>query len=68
MESVPDFTVLESPRAVVFRDRYNTPIVMRHDDLHKFSDGTLEMVDQALDFRVKEYQVYTARSRRYTNH
>ena len=68
MEPVPNFTVIESPRVVVFRDRYNTPIVMRHDELHKFSDGTLEMVDEALDSRVKEYQVYTTRQRRYTNY
>ena len=68
MEPVPNFTVIDSPRAVVFRDRYNTPIRMRLDELHKFSDGTLEVVDEALDFRVKEYRVFTTRPGRYTNH
>ena len=67
MEPVADFTVIESPRVVMFRDRYNVPTVMRHDELHKYSDGTLEMVDEALDFRVKEYQVYSTRPGRYTN-
>ena len=60
--------VLESPLAVVFRDRYNVPIVLRFNELHKFSDGTLQMVEEALDFRVKEYRVYAHGSRRYTNH
>ena len=52
----------------MFRNRYNIPTVMRLEELHKFSDGTLEMVDEALDFRVKEYQVYLDRPGRYTNH
>ena len=68
MEPVADFTVIESPMAVMFRDRYNVPKVLRFKELHKFSDGTLQMVDEALDFRVKEYQVYSHRSGRYTNH
>ena len=68
MEQVADFTVIESPMAVMFRDRYNVPMVMRFKELHKFSDGTLQMVDEALDFRVKEYHVYSNRSGRYTNH
>ena len=68
MVPVPDYTVIEPPRAVVFRDRYNIPIKMCLDELHKFSDGTLEVVDEALDYRVKEYHIYSNRARRYTNH
>ena len=36
-------------------------------DLHKYSDGTLEMVDEALDYRVKEYKIYSKKGRRYTS-
>ena len=68
MEPVADFTVMESPLAVIFRDRYNVPMVLRFTELHKFNDGTLQMVEEALDFRVKEYHVYNSESRRYTNH
>lgn len=65
---VADFTVKESPLVVLFRDRYNVPMVLRFNEIHKFSDGTLQMVEEALDFRVKEYHVYHYGSRRYTNH
>ena len=40
---------------------------MRIKELHKFSDGTLQMVDEALDYRIKEYLVYSTSTRRYTN-
>jgi hypothetical protein len=68
LERVADFTVIESPLATVFRDKYNVPMVLRFNEIHKFSDGTLRMVEEALDFRVKECHVYDHGTRRYTNH
>ncbi|GKC00114.1 hypothetical protein Tco_0986250, partial [Tanacetum coccineum] len=46
-----------SPRAVTFRDRYGVQMIMRFNEIHKFSDGTLQQIDEALDYRVKEFQI-----------
>ncbi|GJU68113.1 hypothetical protein Tco_1254372 [Tanacetum coccineum] len=32
-------------------------IFMRFNEIHKFSDGTLQQIDEALDYRVKEFRV-----------
>ncbi|GJT53066.1 hypothetical protein Tco_0988120, partial [Tanacetum coccineum] len=37
-----DFTVIDSLRAVTFRDKYGVQIIMRFNEIHKFSDGTLQ--------------------------
>ncbi|GJS19947.1 hypothetical protein Tco_0448579 [Tanacetum coccineum] len=52
-----DFTVIDSPRAVTFRDKYKVQMIMRFNKIHKFSDGTLQQIDEALDYRVKEFKV-----------
>nr|GEU94900.1 E-beta-farnesene synthase [Tanacetum cinerariifolium] len=52
-----DFTVIDSPRAVTFRDKYGVQMIMRFNKIHKFSDGTLHQIDEALDYRVKEFKV-----------
>ncbi|GJU17761.1 hypothetical protein Tco_1145727 [Tanacetum coccineum] len=52
-----DFIVIDSPRAVTFRDRYGVQMIMRFNEIHKFSDGTLHQIDEALDYRVKEFRV-----------
>ncbi|GJX71228.1 hypothetical protein Tco_0308399 [Tanacetum coccineum] len=52
-----DFTVIDSPRAVIFRDRYEVQMIMRFNEIHKFSDGTLQQIDEALDYRVKEFWI-----------
>ncbi|GKC17894.1 hypothetical protein Tco_1014676 [Tanacetum coccineum] len=52
-----DFTVIDSPRAVTFRDKYGVHMIMRFNEIHKFSDGTLQQIDEALDYRVKEFRV-----------
>ncbi|GJZ02398.1 hypothetical protein Tco_0520359, partial [Tanacetum coccineum] len=40
-----------------FRDRYGVQMIMRFNEIHKFSDGTLQQIDEALDYRVKEFQI-----------
>ncbi|GJV56953.1 hypothetical protein Tco_1457958 [Tanacetum coccineum] len=40
-----DYTVIDSPRAVTFRDRYGVQMIMRFNEIHKFSDGTLQQID-----------------------
>ncbi|GJR71889.1 hypothetical protein Tco_0084254 [Tanacetum coccineum] len=57
LEFMHDYKILDSPRAVVFRDRYGMQMIMRFNEIHKFSDGTLQQIDEALDYRVKEFKV-----------
>ncbi|GJX30890.1 hypothetical protein Tco_0240745 [Tanacetum coccineum] len=52
-----DYTVIDSPRAVTLRYRYGVQMIMRFNEIHKFSDGTLQQIDEALDYRVKEFQI-----------
>ncbi|GJR65283.1 hypothetical protein Tco_0011348 [Tanacetum coccineum] len=52
-----DFTVIDSPRAFTFRDKYGVQMIMRFNEIHNFSEGTLQQIDEALDYRVKEFQV-----------
>nr|GEY89868.1 hypothetical protein [Tanacetum cinerariifolium] len=44
-----DYTVIKSPRAVIFRDKYGVQMMMRFNEIHKFSDGTLLQINEALD-------------------
>ncbi|GJT13297.1 hypothetical protein Tco_0860339 [Tanacetum coccineum] len=57
LEFMHDYKILDSPRAVVFRDTYGMQMIMRFNKIHKFSDGTLQQIDEALDYRVKEFRV-----------
>nr|GEU83224.1 hypothetical protein [Tanacetum cinerariifolium] len=52
-----DYTVIEFPRAVIFRDKYGVQMMMRFNEIHKFSDGTLQQIVEALDYRVKEFRI-----------
>nr|GEW45372.1 hypothetical protein [Tanacetum cinerariifolium] len=52
-----DYTVIESPKAVIFRDKYGVQMMMRFNEIHKFNDGTLQQIDEALDYRVKEFRI-----------
>nr|GEU51996.1 putative reverse transcriptase domain-containing protein [Tanacetum cinerariifolium] len=52
-----DFTVINSLRSVTFRDKYGVQMIMRFNKIHKFSDDTLHQIDEALDYRVKEFKV-----------
>nr|GEY05957.1 hypothetical protein [Tanacetum cinerariifolium] len=39
------------------RDKYEVQMMMRFNEIHKFSDGTLQQIDEALDYRVKEFRI-----------
>nr|GFC56129.1 hypothetical protein [Tanacetum cinerariifolium] len=52
-----DYTIIDSPRAVTFWDRYGVQMIMRFNEIYKFSDGTLQQIDEALDYRVKEFNI-----------
>ncbi|GJT71598.1 hypothetical protein Tco_1030884 [Tanacetum coccineum] len=47
----------DSSRAVIFRDKYGVQMIMRFNEIYKFSDGTLQQIDEALDYRVKEFRI-----------
>ncbi|GKD89292.1 reverse transcriptase domain-containing protein, partial [Tanacetum coccineum] len=57
LEFMHDYKILDSLRAVLFRDKYGMQMLMRFNEIHKFSDGTLQQIDEALDYRVKEFKV-----------
>ncbi|GJW93176.1 monodehydroascorbate reductase [Tanacetum coccineum] len=40
-----------------FWDKYGVQMIMRFNEIYKFSDGTLQQIDEALDYRVKEFKV-----------
>ncbi|GJT53061.1 hypothetical protein Tco_0988115 [Tanacetum coccineum] len=52
-----DYTIIETPRTVVFPVSNNEWKIMRFNEIYKFSDGTLTNILEALDYRVKEYKV-----------
>nr|GEX99986.1 hypothetical protein [Tanacetum cinerariifolium] len=52
-----DYTVIDSPRDVIFWDKYRVQMMMRFNEIHKFSDGTLQQIDEGLDYRVKEFRI-----------
>ncbi|GJT80169.1 retrovirus-related pol polyprotein from transposon TNT 1-94 [Tanacetum coccineum] len=52
-----DFTVIDFLRAVTFRDKYGVQMLMRFNEIYKFSDGALQQIDEALDYWVKEFKV-----------
>nr|GEU81350.1 hypothetical protein [Tanacetum cinerariifolium] len=52
-----DYTIIDSPRAVIFQDKYGVQMMIHFDEIHKFSDGTLQQIDEALDYRVKEFRI-----------
>ncbi|GKA64335.1 hypothetical protein Tco_0763941 [Tanacetum coccineum] len=52
-----NYTIIDSPRAVVFPVSNNERKIMRFNEIYKFSDGMLTNIMEALDYRVKEYKV-----------
>nr|GEY28334.1 hypothetical protein [Tanacetum cinerariifolium] len=52
-----EYNVIDSPKAVMFWDKYGVQMLMRFNEIHKFNDGTLQQIDKALDYRVKEFKI-----------
>nr|GEV32566.1 NADP-dependent malic enzyme gene [Tanacetum cinerariifolium] len=48
-----DYTIIESPRIVVFSVNNNERKIMRFNEIYKFSDGTLTRILEALSYRVR---------------
>ncbi|GJX67526.1 hypothetical protein Tco_0303253 [Tanacetum coccineum] len=52
-----DYTIIESPRAVIFPVNNNERKIMRFNEIYKFSGGTLTRILETLDYRVKEFKI-----------
>nr|GEZ19106.1 hypothetical protein [Tanacetum cinerariifolium] len=52
-----DYTVIDSPKTVMFQEKYGVRMMMRFNEIHKFSDGTLQQIDEALYYKVKEFRI-----------
>ncbi|GJV83662.1 hypothetical protein Tco_1523560 [Tanacetum coccineum] len=52
-----DYTIIESPRAVIFPVKNNERKIMQFNEIYKFSDGTLTRILETLDYRVKEFKI-----------
>ncbi|GKC49779.1 hypothetical protein Tco_1072524, partial [Tanacetum coccineum] len=53
-----DYTIVFKPRAVIYRDRDDNRKMMRINEVHKFSDGTLTRIKEKLDFMVKCFKLF----------
>ncbi|GJR15996.1 hypothetical protein Tco_0798648 [Tanacetum coccineum] len=53
-----DYTIVNKPRAVIYRDRDDNKKMMRINKVHKFSDGTLMRIRDKLDFMVKDFRLF----------
>nr|GEV73635.1 hypothetical protein [Tanacetum cinerariifolium] len=42
---------------VIAKRDFKVQMMMRFNEIHKFNDGTLEQIDEALDYRVKEFRI-----------
>ncbi|GJR45784.1 hypothetical protein Tco_1313887 [Tanacetum coccineum] len=53
-----DYTVVSKPRAVIYKDRNDQKKMMRENEVHKFSDGTLNRILDKLDHMVKDFKLF----------
>ncbi|GJS84693.1 hypothetical protein Tco_0751234 [Tanacetum coccineum] len=53
-----DYTIVNKPIAVIYRDRDNNMKMMRIDEVHTFSDRTLMRIRDKLDFIVKDFRLF----------
>ncbi|GKA68465.1 hypothetical protein Tco_0768382 [Tanacetum coccineum] len=53
-----DYTIVSKPRAVIYRDRSDQKRMMRLNEVHKFSDGTLTRILDKLDHMVKDFKLF----------
>ncbi|GJV34544.1 hypothetical protein Tco_1394944 [Tanacetum coccineum] len=53
-----DYIIVFKPRVVTYRDRDDNMKMIRIDEVHKFSDGTLTRIKEKLDFMVKDLKLF----------
>ncbi|GKB75129.1 hypothetical protein Tco_0936541 [Tanacetum coccineum] len=53
-----DYIIVFKPRAVIYKDTDENRKMMRINEVHKFSDGTLTRIKEKLDFMVKDFKLF----------
>nr|GEY22037.1 hypothetical protein [Tanacetum cinerariifolium] len=53
-----DYTIVPNPRAIIYKDRNDEKKMMRENEVHKFSDGTLTRFHEKLDHMVKDFRLF----------
>ncbi|GKD67572.1 hypothetical protein Tco_1321662, partial [Tanacetum coccineum] len=53
-----DYTIVAKPRSVIYRDRNDQKKMMRLNEVHKFSDGTLMRIRDKLCYMVKDFTLF----------
>ncbi|GJX60008.1 hypothetical protein Tco_0291398, partial [Tanacetum coccineum] len=53
-----DYTIVNKPRAVIYRDKNDHKKMMRETKVNKFSDGTLNRILDKLDHMVKDFKLF----------
>nr|GFB84163.1 hypothetical protein [Tanacetum cinerariifolium] len=53
-----DYTIVSKSRAVIYKERNDQKKMLRENEVHKFSDGTLTRVLHKLDHMVKDFRLY----------
>ncbi|GKB01899.1 hypothetical protein Tco_0829943 [Tanacetum coccineum] len=53
-----DYTIVNKPRAVIYKDKNDQKKMMRETEVHKFSDGTLNRILDKLDHMVKNFKLF----------
>ncbi|GJT71818.1 hypothetical protein Tco_1031104, partial [Tanacetum coccineum] len=53
-----DYTIVNKPRAVIYRDKDDNKKMTRIDEVHKFSVGTLMRIRDKLDFTVEDFRMF----------
>nr|GEW40055.1 hypothetical protein [Tanacetum cinerariifolium] len=53
-----DYTIVHKPRVVIYRDRNDQKKMIRENEVHKFSDGTLKRILEKLDHMVKDFKLF----------
>nr|GEZ02711.1 hypothetical protein [Tanacetum cinerariifolium] len=52
------YTIVHKPRAIIYKDRNDQKKMMRENEVHKFSDGTLIRILEKLDHMVKNFRMF----------
>nr|GEV49747.1 copia protein [Tanacetum cinerariifolium] len=52
------YTIVPKPRAIIYKDRNDQKMMMRENEVHKFSEGTLTSVLEKLDHMVKDFRLF----------
>ncbi|GJR37066.1 putative reverse transcriptase domain-containing protein [Tanacetum coccineum] len=62
------YTAYSDPKGVIYKDQMNKNILMHADELHKFSDGTLDDVRSALNDIAKGIRMKYQPKRKWSEH